>query len=95
VWVTAYCPECRVCDTTDTTATGTSADTPGAAVAARGPRAIPLGGRVYVANFGWLPIDDTGGGVDSDQIDVRMQSHRAARLWGRRLMRVRVETAGG
>ncbi|HEU4753499.1 MAG TPA: hypothetical protein VFU47_10370, partial [Armatimonadota bacterium] len=32
VWVTAYCPECPICDTGDLTATGTSAETRGVAV---------------------------------------------------------------
>jgi 3D (Asp-Asp-Asp) domain-containing protein len=92
VWATAYCPECRVCDTTDTTATGTHAGGPGVAVAARGPRVAPLGSKVYVADLGWLPVDDTGGGVDSDQIDVRFQSHNEAVLWGRRQMRIRLDS---
>lgn len=88
VWATAYCPNCKVCDTGGRTATGTSAKTAGLAVAARGRRLIRLGSRVYVRNFGWLKVDDTGGGVRSNQIDIRMQSHRSAVRWGRRLMRV-------
>jgi 3D (Asp-Asp-Asp) domain-containing protein len=52
----------------------------------------PLGSRVFVSNLGWLPVDDTGGGVKSNQIDVRLQSHDEAVRWGRRQMRIQLET---
>lgn len=90
VWATAYCPTCRVCDTGRITATGRHAWSRGLAVAARGRRVAPLGSRVYVPRFGWLPVDDTGGGVRSNQIDIRMKTHRRAVKWGRRRMRVMV-----
>lgn len=90
VWATAYCPTCTVCDTGKITASGRHAFSRGLAVAARGRRVAPLGSRIYVPRFGWLPVDDTGGGVRSDQIDIRMQSHRRAVLWGRRRLRVQV-----
>ena len=77
---------------TDRTATGRHASTAGVAVAARGPRVAPLGSRVFVSNLGWLPVDDTGGGVKSNQIDVRLQSHDEAVRWGRRQMRIQLET---
>jgi 3D (Asp-Asp-Asp) domain-containing protein len=93
VWATAYCPTCAVCDTGDTTATGRRAFSRGVAVAARGKRFAPLGSRVHVPGFGWLRVDDTGGEVRSDQIDVRLRSHRQAVLWGRRRMQVRVIAA--
>lgn len=91
VWATAYCPTCRVCDTGRITATGRFAFSRGVAVAARGRRAVPLGSRVYVPRFGWLRVDDTGGGVRSDQIDIRVATHRRAVLWGRRLIQVSLD----
>lgn len=87
--ITAYCPQCAVCDTGDTTATGTDAWTPGAAVAADpDERAVPLGTRIFVEPFGWLRVDDTGGRVGPHQIDVRLRSHAAAQRWGSRVLPV-------
>lgn len=91
VWATAYCPTCRVCDTGKVTATGRRAFSRGVAVAERGRRAVPLGSRIHVPGFGWLRVDDTGGGVHSDQIDIRFRSHRRAVQWGRRLVWVACE----
>ena len=92
VYATAYCPDCRVCDTGGRTATGRRASTDGVAVAARRrSRVTPLGSRVYLAGRGWLPVDDTGGGVGARQIDLRLQDHREAVRWGRRLVSVRFE----
>jgi 3D (Asp-Asp-Asp) domain-containing protein len=96
VWVTAYCPRCRVCETDGITATGRPADrSHGLAVAAHGRRAAPVGARVYLPRFGWLPVDDVGGGVGPDQLDLRLRSHQAACRWGRRQMKVRIASGRG
>lgn len=92
VYATAYCPDCRVCDTGGRTATGRRASTDGVAVAARRrSRVAPLGSRIYLAGRGWLPVDDTGGGVGARQIDLRVQNHQEAVRWGRRLVRVQFD----
>jgi len=94
VVVTAYCPTCRVCQTGRRTYTGRGAFGPGAAVARTAWRRFtPLGSRVYVPRFGWLLVDDVGGGVRAGQIDVRVPSHQQAVRWGRRLMAVRIDRA--
>jgi 3D (Asp-Asp-Asp) domain-containing protein len=91
VWATAYCPTCKICETGRRTATGRHAFTHGVAVSAHGKRAVALGSRVYVPHFGWLPVDDTGGKVQGNQIDIRMATHRHAQQWGRRLVRICLE----
>lgn len=91
--VTGYCAgPCRRCGTTGTTATGRNAlRTRGLAVARRSRRrAVPLGRRVYVRGYGWLRVDDVGGGVRSNQLDLRFKRHRDARRWGARVLRVAV-----
>jgi 3D (Asp-Asp-Asp) domain-containing protein len=90
VVATAYCPHCRVCETTGTTYTGRNAIPDGVAVARRGPRAARLGTKLLVPGRGWLHVDDVGGGVHSNQIDIRVSSHAEAVQFGRRQMRVGV-----
>lgn len=95
--VTGYCP-CRKCcghGSPGRTSTGTSAWTHGAAT---DPKAVPYGKRIYVPNYGWTKVDDTGGAMRQSwkhrgriQIDVRFTYHREARIWGRRVMTVLVE----
>jgi 3D (Asp-Asp-Asp) domain-containing protein len=91
--VTAYCAgPCRRCGTTGVTATGRDARrTRGVAVSAssRG-RAVPLGRQVFLRGHGWLRVDDTGGGVRSNQLDLRFRRHQDARRWGSRVVRVKI-----
>jgi 3D (Asp-Asp-Asp) domain-containing protein len=91
--VTGYCAgPCRRCGTTGITATGRNARrTRGLAVARRARRrAVPLGRRVYVRGYGWLRVDDIGGGVQPNQLDLRFQRHSEAKRWGARVLRVAV-----
>jgi 3D (Asp-Asp-Asp) domain-containing protein len=91
--VTGYCAgPCRRCDPGGTAATGRNARrTVGVAVARRTRRrAVPLGRRVYVRGYGWLRVDDIGGGVQPNQLDLRFRRHREAQRWGARVLRVAV-----
>jgi 3D (Asp-Asp-Asp) domain-containing protein len=91
--VTGYCAGlCRRCGTTGITATGRNArGTRGLAVALRASRrAVPLGRKIYVRGYGWLRVDDVGGRVRSNQLDLRFQRHRDAQRWGARVLRVAV-----
>jgi 3D (Asp-Asp-Asp) domain-containing protein len=90
VVATAYCPHCRVCETTGVTYTGREAIPDGVAVARIGPRAARLGTKLLVPGRGWLLVDDVGGGVDSNQIDIRVSTHEEAVHFGRRQLRVGV-----
>jgi 3D (Asp-Asp-Asp) domain-containing protein len=91
VVATAYCPLCRVCETTGVTYTGREAIPDGVAVARRGPRAARLGTKLLVPGRGWLLVDDVGGGVESNQIDIRVSTHSEAVQFGRRQMRVGIK----
>jgi 3D (Asp-Asp-Asp) domain-containing protein len=96
VVATAYCPHCRVCETTGVTYTGREAIPDGVAVARSGPRAARLGTKLLVPGRGWLLVDDVGGGVESNQIDIRVATHAEAVQFGRRQMQIGVvETARG
>ena len=79
---TAYClGPCSVCQTTGRTATGTTGPR-GVAVSARASKAFPMGATVSVKGYGRAKVDDVGGGVRSNQIDLRFKSHKDALNWG-------------
>lgn len=92
---TAYCP-CAMCTDGDgKTATGRDARLAGVAV---DPAVIPLGARLDIpgysrgkgVNGSWIRADDVGGKIKGMAIDVRMETHEDAVLWGRKNLTVRV-----
>ena len=89
VVATAYClGPCRVCGTRGRTALGSRGGR-GAAVGRR-RRVVPLGSRLRVPGYGSARVDDVGGGVRGDQIDLRFRSHAQAKRWGKRRLRIQV-----
>ena len=58
-------------------------------------RALPLGAKVWVPGYGWARVDDVGGKVRSNQLDIRFASHRAASRWGRRQLKILAVWAPG
>jgi 3D (Asp-Asp-Asp) domain-containing protein len=43
---------------------------------------------VRVPGYGLARVDDVGGGVRGNQLDLRFRTHRQARKWGRRVVTV-------
>ena len=87
--VTAYDPGCVECcgkwAGNMKTSTGKDASLPGCAA---DPRVLRYGSIIDIPGYGVVEIDDTGGAMRQDakrqiiHIDIRMQSHEAARAWG-------------
>lgn len=85
--VTAYCPCSKCCGkATGRTAAGTVA-TPGRTIAASGKFAfgtqLNVGGHVYT-------VEDRGGAVQGNKIDIFVSSHAQALAWGVRYLPVSV-----
>ena len=85
--VTAYCPCSKCCGkSTGRTASGTKA-TPGRTVAASSKFAfgtkLNIGGHVYT-------VEDRGGAVNGNKIDIFVSSHSEALAWGVRYLPVSV-----
>ena len=85
--VTAYCPCSKCCGkSTGRTASGTKA-TPGRTVAASSKFAfgtkLNIGGHVYT-------VEDRGGAVNGNKIDIFVSSHSEALVWGVRYLPVSV-----
>lgn len=50
----------------------------------------PFGTVMYVEGYGYGRVEDVGGGVRGNLVDVYFNSHRQAEKWGRKKMRVTV-----
>lgn len=50
----------------------------------------PYGTVMYVEGYGYGRVEDTGGEIKGDRIDLYFGSHRRAEAWGRKTMRVKV-----
>ena len=85
--ITAYCPCSKCCGkATGRTASGTKA-TPGRTVAASGKYAfgtkLNIGGHIYT-------VEDRGGAITGNKIDIFVSSHAQALQWGVRYLPVSV-----
>lgn len=53
----------------------------------------PFGTRMYVPGYGWGRVEDRGGAIKGkDRIDLYFDSHGDALLWGRKKLRVLIDT---
>jgi len=97
VVATAYCPceECCGEHADGRTATGRDAYKAGVAV---DPKHFPLGTRFDIpgyergpnGNGSWVLADDTGEDINGMKIDVRFRTHREAKKWGKKRIKIRV-----
>jgi 3D (Asp-Asp-Asp) domain-containing protein len=69
------------------TASGTRART---GTVAADPRRYPMGTIVYVPGYGYGRVEDTGGAIKGDALDLWFSSHRRAQHWGRQKLTVHV-----
>jgi len=90
--VTAYAPydnKSGICNdgTSDTTATNTK---PEYGTLAADPKRIPYGTRIYVPEYGYGTVEDTGSALRKDKdnirIDVYMDTYEEAMRWGKKEM---------
>ena len=52
------------------------------------PKVFPFGTRLQIPGYGTGVVEDVGGAINGRHIDVWFPSHEAARLWGRRELKV-------
>lgn len=50
----------------------------------------PFGTVMYIPGYGYGRVEDRGGAIKDDHVDLFFTSHDAALLWGRRYKRVRI-----
>ena len=94
IWLTtAYCP-CVLCTGKRPGDPGhgiTASGTPAVGKLAAGPRWMKLGTVIDVSGYGRVKVLDRYSKRLSDRFDLLFDSHAAAKNWGARRVRVRVE----
>lgn len=90
IWanVSAYCSCAKCCGKTNgITASGTTA-TAGRTIAA--PSNYSFGTKIELEGLGTYTVEDRGGAIKGNKIDVYMDNHQAALNFGRKQVRMRV-----
>ena len=88
--VTAYCP-CRKCCgkwADGYTASGHKIESGDLIVAA--PPTFPFGTRIFIPQYGQAVVQDRGGAITGNRLDVLMESHKAALDWGVQYLEVTI-----
>ena len=90
IWanVSAYCACIKCCGKTDgITASGTKA-TAGKTIAA--PKQYAFGTKIEIAGMGTYTVEDRGGAITGNKLDIYFDSHSEALKFGRRQLQIRV-----
>ena len=92
--VTAYCNCGKCCSyepgkrkNVGQTASGTQTRI---GTVAADPEVLPLGSVVYVPGYGWGRVEDKGGAIKGNKLDLWFTNHEAARKWGRKRIPVKI-----
>ena len=89
--VVAYGPNKGAPKTVGITASGTPAEW--GTIAADTDR-YPFGTIMFVPDYGWGRVEDIGGAIKADHIDLYFPSHRQALEWGRTFKPVKIWKPG-
>lgn len=86
--VTAYCSCEQCCGKTDgITASGYQLQTGDKVIAA--PRNIPFGTKMLIPGYGLATVQDRGGAIKGNRLDIWFSTHEEALKWGRQNIWVR------
>lgn len=83
--VTAYCGCEKCCGSyaDGITASGYKLQEGSKVVAA--PKNIPFGTKIYIPGYGLATVEDRGGAIKDNRIDVYFHTHKEALQWGRQI----------
>jgi len=89
--VTAYCGCEKCCGSyaDGITASGYKLQSGSKVIAA--PKNIPFGTKIYVPGYGLATVEDRGGSIKGNRLDVYFQTHEEALEWGRQVLLVEVK----
>lgn len=51
---------------------------------------LPIGTLVFIPDFGWGRVEDRGGAIRGDRLDIWFDDHAKALRWGRRKVPVKI-----
>ena len=86
--VTAYCG-CEICCESyadGITASGYKLQNGSKVIAA--PADIPFGTKIYIPGYGLATVEDRGGSIKGNRLDVYFQTHKEALEWGKQILLV-------
>ena len=87
--ITAYCPCVKCCGKTNgITASGTKAEQ-GVTVAADTNK-LPFGTKIYIDGIGERVVQDRGGAIKGNKIDLFFSDHQSALNFGRQTKQVTI-----
>ena len=87
--VTAYCPCEKCCGKWADGFTASGKPAVGKIVAA--PPIFPFGTRMYIPQYGQAVVQDRGGAITGNRLDVLFPTHEEALQWGVKYLKVRTE----
>jgi len=92
VTVTAYCPCAKCCGRCADGRTASGVPARGKIVAA--PKSIPFGTLIFVPGYGTASVQDRGGKIRGNRLDVLFETHAEAARFGKRRLTVWVWRPG-
>jgi len=89
--VTAYCGCEKCCGSyaDGVTASGYKLQEGSKVVAA--PKNIPFGTKIYIPDYGLATVEDRGGAIKGNRIDVYFHTHEEALQWGKQILLVKMK----
>ncbi len=84
--VTAYCPCDKCCGKWADGITASGVKAVGKIIAA--PKHIPFGTKIYVPGYGLAEVQDRGGAIKGNKLDLLFPTHQEALNWGRQKLNV-------
>jgi 3D (Asp-Asp-Asp) domain-containing protein len=94
VTVTAYCP-CPICCGKSDGITSSGIRARETQTIAVDPDVIPIGSEVYLEGLGRFTAEDTGGAIKGNRIDIYMEDHNRALLFGVQETKAYLSKSGG
>ena len=88
--VSAYCPDARCTGRYADGITKAGTRAVESWTVAADPRVLPIGSLIHVEGVGERMVQDIGGAIQNLRLDLYMESHAKALVWGRQQRRVTV-----
>jgi 3D (Asp-Asp-Asp) domain-containing protein len=85
--VSGYCAQACCCGSWADGRTASNAPAVGRICAA--DPSIPFGTRLHIEGYGWVTVEDRGGAIKGQKLDLLFPTHAEALAWGRRKVEVR------
>jgi 3D (Asp-Asp-Asp) domain-containing protein len=86
--VTAYCSCERCCGEFADGVTASGHELKAGDLVVAAPRSIPFGTKIFIPGYGLATVEDIGGAITGNRLDVWFPTHEEALQWGRQNLEV-------